>query len=202
MATADHVRDFLSPLEDDPVVALRDAFVEAGSKDPALAKALLAIGQEMGKHSLSPRVAKEGPRIGGLSPQVTPVFTVGYMRARQALLSGHGVGDFAAAADKALKAMKRLEPDFGAQLAFAVDNRMAKSPTFRRRIFSAAAEAEAGIGFSKEADKQVIAMRQNTGGGSGDDSWCTICVNGSCRPGSNAECWLGIVIIIIIVVTK
>lgn len=200
MATRDHVRDFLLPLESDPVVALRDALTEAAATDPELATRLRALASQIEKHPLSLDVPDDGLGIGGISGRATPLLAAGYLRAREALRSGARIGDLGEAVAKAEAALARLEPDFVSELATSLGRRMTVDRSFRRRLDAAAADVRSAIAPAGPGKQAMEAMARAVGGSG--EGFCTICVDGQCRPGTFEECMVVIVIIVVIVVAK
>jgi len=198
MPTADHVREFLQPLDEDPVLSFRDEVVAAAAADPEVLRELRSIASHFERHVLSKDLPDDGPEIGGILRRATPLVAAGYLRANDALKRGGRVGNLHEAIAKTQHAVERVEPDFAVELGRAIQRKRAASPRFRERLDAAAAVLHADLGNAAGGGSPT-ALAKPVGGGGGDP-FCVICANGNCSPGTEAECLLLVVIIIVVVV--
>jgi hypothetical protein len=199
MPTADHVRGFLLALDEDPVLTFRDEVLAAAVADPQLVGGLRSISRHFERHVLDKGLPDDGPKIGGFPRRATSLIAAGYLAANNALKKGRQVGDLREAIAKTTRAVERVEPDFAVELAKAIEKKRATSARFRSHLDDAAAVIAGDLETKSTSGSTALAMISGGGGGEG---FCTICANGDCYPGSEAECLILIVIVIIIVVTK
>jgi hypothetical protein len=187
-------------LDEDPVLTFHDAVLDAAATDPELIGGLRAISSHFERHVLSRDLPDNGPEIGGIPRRATPLVAAGYLVAKNALKRGRRVGDLREAIAKTRRAIEQVEPDFAVELAKAIQRRQSENARFRAQLDEAAQAIRTDLGTkSGNGSPTTVAMISGGGGGEG---FCTICANGDCYPGTEAECLILIVIVIIIVVTK